>query len=68
MASEFSLNARCIDVLRHEQSYYFVYEKEQLERDRRVYNEVSKYIFYESGSDLVKIVVELEGIGHLPSH
>ena len=53
--AEYSLNAWAVDVLTPNQSYYFLYEKEAPALgDGRDYVEITKYLFFESGTDWVK--------------
>ena len=51
---EYSNNAKVVDVLKNKRQYFFVYEKEEVNYDNIDYVEITKYIFYESGSDWVK--------------
>ena len=41
-------------------------EKEEAKIDSNVYEEIKKYMFYESGTKWVKVRIDLEGIGELP--
>ena len=62
---EYSLNALASDVLKDREEYFYIYEREDLLKDSRQYQEVTKYIFFESGTDWVKIQFELEGLAQL---
>ena len=48
------MNAMAADVLVPGHEYFYVYEKEAIERENILYSEITKYVFFESGDSWVK--------------
>ena len=73
---QYSLNSYAKNILENGGEYYFVYgktqknanpkEKEEANTDDRIYEEIKKYMFYESGQTWVKVRIDLKAVGKLP--
>ena len=63
--AEYSVNAYAVDILHPGQEYFYVYEREELKRDNLDWKEITKYTFFESGKDWVKVQIEIPGLGNV---